>query len=81
MAIGVHKRRKKRKAEKGEKAEQAAFEREQQRMRDAQREQQERDIFATTEGEGIQEAANISLGFEEEDELDEFFRSGTGLLV
>jgi hypothetical protein len=76
------KRRQKKKEKEGVKAEQAAFEREQERMRATQREQQERDIFATTEGEGIQEAANISLGFDdEEDELDEFFRSGTGLLV
>lgn len=79
MAI---RRRRKRNADEAVKSEQAAFEREQERLRDSQKEQQQRDIFATTEGEGVQESASISLGFEsEEDELDEFFRSGTGLLV
>ncbi len=51
------------------------------RQAEIRREEQQRAIFQTTEGQGIAEAANISLGFEE-DEDDLFdFGTGTGLVI
>lgn len=50
------------------------------RQEELRKEQAQRDIFQTTEGQGISEQANISLGFDDEDE-DDLFGNGTGLVI
>ena len=55
---------------------------EQARQAQLRRDEMERSIFQTTEGQGIAESASISLGFDDEDEDDLFdFGSGTGLVI
>ena len=64
-----------------EKAAKEAHKKEIARQQQMRREQQERTAFATAPGQGIQDAASISLGFDDEDEDDLFDISGTGLVI
>ena len=81
MAL-LGRRRKKKRADKAQSAIDDAYNRELRRQQELQREQMQRDVFQTTEGQGIMEGANISLGpsFDEEEE-DDLLNAMTGLLI
>ena len=86
MALGgVRRRRSRRRDRKVNNAKdqvQSAFDEEEKRQRELRRREQQRQVFQTTEGQGVMEGATISLGFAGDDEdEDEFFRSATGLTV
>ena len=74
-------RRQKKQQDKMQKEMERAHAREIERQQQVRRDEMQREIFQTTEGQGVMEGANISLGFEEEDELEELLRSRTGLIV
>lgn len=78
MAIGRRRRNKQQK--KQQKAIESAYNAELDRQREVQKAEQQRDVWQTTEGQGIMEGAQISLGFDDEEEDDELF-SGTGLII
>ena len=80
MAVFGRRRRKKQQ-DKMQKEMERAHAREIERQQQVRRDEMQREIFQTTEGQGVMEGANISLGFEEEDELEELLRSRTGLIV
>ena len=63
-----------------EKAARRAREGEERRQRELRKQEMERDVFQTSEGQGIMEGASISLGFDDNDE-DDLFDSMTGLIV
>lgn len=82
--LGVTRRRDRRASRKRDAQQQAyndAFDEAEKRNRAARREAQEEEVFATTEGEGIMEGANISLGYNEEEEEELLGMLGTGLVV
>ena len=88
MAIGRRARgrratRRRNRAEDEARAQQAvidqSYQEELARQRQIREDEMKREVFQTTEGQGIMEGATISLGFEEEE--DELFRSGTGLII
>ena len=86
MAIGLTQGRRNRKQARrddraGVQSEAEIRAQEEARQAEIRREEQQRAIFQTTEGQGIAETASISLGFEE-DEDDLFdFGTGTGLVI
>ena len=73
MAVFGRRRRKKQQ-DKMQKEMERAHAREIERQQQVRRDEMQREIFQTTEGQGVMEGANISLGFEEEDELEELRR-------
>ena len=81
MAL-LGRRRRKRRADKAQNAIDDAYNREIRRQQELQREQMQRNVFQTAEGQGIMEGANISLGpsFDEEEE-DDLLNAMTGLLI
>ena len=73
--------RRRQKAKQNQKDAKQAGKDEKARQDQLRRDEQQRAIFQTAEGQGIQEGANISLGFgEDEDDLFDF-ASGTGLVI
>jgi len=70
---GRKKKKQKDAAKKAAKAEEA-------RQQQLRRDEMERAIFQTTEGQGIAESASISLGFDD-DEDDLFGFGSTGLVI
>ena len=81
MAL-LGRRRRRRRADKAQNAIDDAYNREIRRQQELQREQMQRNVFQTAEGQGIMEGANISLGpsFDEEEE-DDLLNAMTGLLI
>lgn len=81
LIFGLNRRRKDRNARHAAKSERHARQEEEARQQQLRRDEMERAIFQTAEGQGIQEQASISLGFDE-DEDDLFgMNSGTGLVI
>ena len=74
-------RKRKRQAEAQQDAFNAAYDEAEKRNREARRQAQKDEVFATTEGEGIMEGASISLGFNEDEEDELLGMLGTGLVV
>ena len=78
--MAIFGRRQKKKQKEMEKQFARAQAEERARQDQMRRDQMQRDVLQTTEGHGIMEGANISLGFDEEEE-DDLLRSMTGLVV
>lgn len=55
--------------------------RERKRLAAARRDAQKRAVWQTKEGQGIAETANISLGYDDEEEEDEMSMNGSGLMI
>lgn len=70
-----------RRAKKQEEQFDKAMRREEQRQVDVRRDQMRQDVEQTREGGGIMEGANISLGYDDEEEEDQLLSSLTGLIV
>jgi len=82
--LGVKRRRDRRSNRRKSRAQDTyneAYENELARQAELRKQEMQREVFQTTEGEGIMEGATISLGFDDDEEDDDLMGSYTGLII